>query len=485
MAHTLKIYDGVEGTTLDLCATGTSGYYLRSYPFATQPDIEERKTSSQWVDGELPYYDRRNNITEDIFIDIKGTSVDDLWAKVRALMRALENARDYFRAPGIRTPTYIEFKPQGSTNSNYSTIISGKVDATTLSHDQTDAQHISFTIEDVRIMIEREPFWRSHAPVPSTTLTNWSTAWTPGIPADAVMTAAVQWITVEDISGDLPSLVRISTQSTGDPIDEVIVGLSSQMRSGSTYMGSCGPFYGQAPPYPSSTPGTDTAIQNDTTAIGDPDDDAGFESYRCTFATTATDALRLTYPYGSFRRGTYRLYSRMKVATSKTATVTVKCTIGGSDRALLTVTVTNTDWRWVDFGVFDSQSAPATLAAAGTDLTMSAVKIYAAGTSGTNLDIDGVFLMPVDEYSLYAKLATPVTSNGYIYDNIAPVPTGHIVDTTGQNSAPVDGAGSLYLLPGDNQIFFIVMSGGVSTKSYQYPVTVHYVKRYSAPRGAG
>jgi hypothetical protein len=220
MAHTLKIYDGVEGTTLDLAATAATGYHLLSYPFATQPTIEERKTSSQYQDGELPYYDRRNNIAEEITIEVTGSTRDDLWAKIRALFRAMENARDYFRAPGIRTCTYLEFKPDGTTNSGYSAIMGGRVELPHLipgapgeTAEGAEGEYLAHTISGGRIVLEREPFWRAYAP---------QTLPTPAAGREEIKAIEVnntfEQITFDKTSyGDIPALVRLTLTSAAPP----------------------------------------------------------------------------------------------------------------------------------------------------------------------------------------------------------------------------------------------------------------------------
>lgn len=489
MAHTLKLYDGVEGTTLDLAAVAATGYHLMRYPFATAPELEVRATSSQFADGELPYYDRKSNITEDITIEIVGSSADDLWIKVRALQRALENARDYYKAPLIRTPTYLEFKPSGSTNSGYSTVTGGQLILPDLyaameDDSQTEPDLLSYTIIGAVLRVEREPFWRAFAPAVSSTETDYKTG-EIGVTGTYTVDNTFEQIDItKSVTGDIPALVRIKITPSAPPadLDEVWIGVSSSRRHGTTNYSNCAPWS------KAENQGADAAINSDATAIYNCDDGTTTSPgpLRTTFATTAASTKRADYGATTIKRGAYRLFIRAKVATG-TATVYLKCYRRGTAVDLPSVSVTATSWRWHEMGMVDTVVHPASnTVTSNADATLSQIDLYAAGVSGVNLDVDGIYFIPCDEGFIYAKPATAIGTSSYVYDNIMPVPTGHSVSSAdGQYGQPANGRGSIRLNNGKTLMTIMMQSAGVTDKSWDYVLKVYSVSLYSAPRGNG
>ena len=508
MAHTLSVVDGVEGTTLALAGTAATGYHLSAYnPLMAQ--YSDQRNSSIYTPGDFSVQGKYGNIIETITCEIVGTSRDDLFVKLRALYRAIENARDHKQNIGIRNPTYLSYKPDSVTNTAYSVILGGRVDIPGVDASITqgaggEGEQLANTMTGIVITIEREPFWRALPPAMSATVTNWATAWlntdiTTGL-------GNVGWFgqinadggTYPLIPGDLPALteIRAGLRFAGDglTLDKLVIGYRSARYAGNGAYGAGGLLEAET-----GTVGIDTAVAADATASPG---GGGNTKARCTFATTATDAKRLLMQQSTTLTGSWRVFGRMAMsAGASTATVHLTTLAkGGLETTIPGIaTVSGTAWTMYDLGVINAGPG---IDPAFDQMTQvfNGIYVFAARTSGAaSLDFDCLFLVPVDEYYLTASnmalLSSP--SGGTVrLGNITPVSsagqTAYMSAVTGQYfqqswSIPQfsgdmrfpPGAGALYYLFGD------ATWGNIFEATLKIRLYLFYTALYLAARGNG
>lgn len=484
MAHTLQINGGTLASAIDLAlGTAGAGYHLSADPSGytpIEPLPETLYSASRYQDGNRPVFSRSGNIVETITVDIKGSSADDAFAKLRALKRILAEARDYMQRPGIRQPVYLSYKPHGTTNTAYSVLVGGMV---TEPMALLDTPLNSYELIGVMVTIEREPFWREKPPVRSATVTDYSAA----AAAETMINPwhAVSLTGATSVPGDIDALARLELQPT-DPFDRVIAGYRSARVAGSLH---------SAAGVRDLTPGNST-FGDDATQTADVTALSG-NMCRVSFAGTPGNAVRVTQDAGVV--GSYRVFCRCKV-TSGTATLYLAHEVNGVTVNNAAVTIWHTAYWFIDLGIINAPRGPASLttAASSSDLPAGSLKVNAARASGSgSLDIDLLFLMPVDEYYLTASgVGAAIGGSGvttmYRFDNIAPVrPGGQGADIAETGVYPVRATGDLKLPPGDGTLYAIVgytiagrteIGSNIGARSSLY---LWRCARYLSARGAG
>jgi hypothetical protein len=472
VAHTLNIVDGVEGTTLTLAGTPTStGYHLQRYA-AQFPRLSDQYNGSLYADGSRSVFGKAENIIETITVEVQGSSRDDLYVKLRALYRAIMNARDYAQYPGVRTASYIAYKPDSVTNTSYSAILGGQVDVPQLdgeilSGEGSEGELLSNTISGVVITIEREPFWRQYPPATSATKTAWSTALVTTASntgnAKAWGALTIDGTTYAIIPGDLPALaeLRFGLRNVADALtcDKLVVGYKSDERALGGYdagglveaelSGLVGGSSYQADATASPGGGGNTKVRTGLATGGE-----GNNFSRCEI------------PINSQPKGTWRVFARMKLTGAATS-VSVSAQYL-SQNIGPAVTVTATSWRMYDLGVFTQEAAEKGLDQ--TSVLVPYIKLWAARLSGAaELEFDFIFLVPIDEYYISASglaLASQLFSI-FRVGNITPGSQSGHVAVCG-NSAPATGydlyaaiqnvsqyTGNLRLPPGKGTLYWL------------------------------
>ncbi len=480
MAHLLTLYNGTDGTTLDL--QSNPGYMLTGY--ASDPGIVDMvQNSSLYTDGSLTVHSRRENAVDTYTLDVIGTSADDCIAKLRGLYILVDRARDYIEKPGQRTPSYISLKPQNSTNTSYSIIKGGFVTPP----DQWLAQAwASSQIRGITLLIEREPFWRNFAPVPSTTITDWALLIDWG-----TFTSDFGVLNVSGNNGDLPSLCVLQiaiAPGGGNSFDRVFVGYRSSARGGSLY-NAAGVQEAE-----SGSMGQDTTATTDVTASPG---GAGNTKVTCTFATNTNSVTRVTIN-ATAGSGTYRCFARCKLTAASTG-VSLAANYGTTSGSGITnnasVTVTSTTWHMIDLGIIDHPVLPGNTLKRLASTADLVIYIQAGRLVGTgSLDIDCLFLIPVDEYVLTAQhVGASLSTALYQFDNILPNAMGGASVVVGSSSLSVYQqavtTGDLYLPLGlGGELYWMVGDAGFANVfdgvNNRIAINVYAHNRYVLARGA-
>jgi hypothetical protein len=248
----------------------------------------------------------------------------------------------------------------------------------------------------------------------------------------------------------------------------------------------------------SMTLGADTTVQaNDAVMSG-----AGSNYVRCTFATTATMATRVsaTHPAaaGVDVRGTYRVYVRVRKSVgADPVTMQLQINLDGATvtNATVTVPAVATNRYWVDLGLvqYPLGSDPNTDGYTNTALSVRGqeLRIQAARTSGTtNLDIDAVILVPADDLFMLIKWSEFSGPTSFIVDSgdEAVYAVGASGEVRGTQMAEVVGGFPRVSPSVTNRVFFVLDVGataGGDDKTSTVAVTPYYWPRYLYVRPAG
>lgn len=480
MAHTLQLYDAVEATTLDIGQTGATGYHLISYSPVMSAYAEQRN-SSLYTPGDFSVMGKYGNIVETITAEIVGTSRDDLFAKLRALYRFIENARDIIQTPNNRAYSYIAYKPDSTTSTGYSTVLGGRVDvpgidATVVTGSGGEAELLSNVMTGIVITLEREPFWRGA--YPDRTYSNATSA-------NGTTSSPWGMLTSTNAYGDLPATFAWKWyDKNGTLTSKFWLGLSSRRRKGTAYNAA------GLKEIESGTAGTDTSFANDTTASPG---GAGNTKATCTFGTTATDAERVTITVAP-GFGAFRVFARCQLSAAGTVSLYVKA--GSSSKPLMSkvsnapVTVTNTgNWKIYDLGVVylpTIQTLTFPEISSNRLLTLSAARSAGA----CSLDVDYLFLMPMDEGLVQINGAVLVSLKSLItYSNMLPnQPQSYTTeDDYMEATAMHQWSGDIRPPVGDFALYWLgcdSSSANVFTAAgNNYPYYLYYWNIYISPPG--
>lgn len=415
-APSITLSDYTSGTpdTITLIGAGSkvnvmggSGYgYTPGMP---APDV--RRNASLYVEGDRPVFARSGNVTDVFTVDITGSSIDDCMDQVEKIQTFLDKARDISIFPGRRDFIILRVIPDSTvvtTETNYAIVFGGAI---VLPETLLESSLIAeYTIENVQIVIEREPYWRYYLPsrydagtsaqaliTPSPTLTTGNYA----LPFGTIYPNAA-------ILGRAPALTELQlTPISGGAINigNVVVGSRSIMRF---------PQPGTSVPYPggileaeAGTLGTDASLVVDATASPG----SGNSAVEVSYATGGgADALRVTFtaPASNYFQGTYRVFARVKLTAAATTALYIKYQRKSTSTPITNASVafTSTGWTMVDLGLMTTDTAGTDVFQLSTLTATDTIKLYSSRTAGAGLlRIDAIVLVPADEYYLTWSLA--------------------------------------------------------------------------------
>jgi hypothetical protein len=399
----------------------------------------------------------------------KGTTpwgaIGDALDKLRWLKRTVTNAG----MPGghYRAMDWVQYWPVGAIYAAYSQLLGGSVSVPSADYLNTKA-----IISDVVITIVREGRWRVNDPSVIDALI------TP------TWTHTDQWwnSTPVTAAGDMPAPVSIVTaKAAGDIYRTLIVSYRSKLMNPLDYNSA---MIEEAETW---TMGTDTSAQANAVA-------SNGNVAKCTFTTTATNAVRVSKSSHA-RRGTYRIFARVWCDSSTTVEFFMTLARrwgtfkGQTVQASLTVPV------MFDLGAFQfTQQYPVsdinTAIVPTQPLSFNVRRVSGAG----GCYIDGFWMMPCDEGFLrFNNTIAPARSNyALLYDNTMNREQFGTVDIfSNQYVDPLEftnGTGRMMFQPGAGQLQMLFgyqgmeqsfsLSGlGISTLS------LRYVRSYNTPFG--
>lgn len=475
MANVLYLYGGESALSLQLMGSGTvtgpnilAGAGNGYAPGAYAPDVQSN--GSIFRDGARPIYARSGNVVDSFLVNVKGTSVANALDIVEQIQAVLDEARDFGVNLRHRQLPRIAITLDGSANSNYSAIFGGAVELPDVLFDAQLANE--FTIPNVVLTVEREPFWRAYDPAKSAT---------PGLTAFITPPVNLNYGNYNSPFGTITVAQSTSRRGClGDLRFSPIVNPSPTVTVGNLIVGGRSTYRNRTngndnSVWPggiieaeSGSFGTDTAVAADATASPG---GGGNTKARVTFATVTSNVVRVTvntpatgggkYYYLS---GAYRVFVRAKLSGASTVTMnvaTVRLT-GTTEVAGAAVSFTATSWTIVDLGLIYADTAQDRVQLEGTGYTNDAIKIYAARTgAATNLDIDAIILVPVDEYyGSWTLAGSTWTSNANILrsSNVEPYGNPEFVALELSTAAG-----------GDTPTGTVGLPGGVGTGEFSFP----------------
>ena len=157
MAQTLNITDGT--TTVSL--VNASGFFVRGWdPGIGAPRI--LSSYSSLYDGNKLQSVKRDNVRETLTVKLKGSTQDNAAAQLQVLQQLLRKAALYHTSARHTTPVYLTAKADSESNTRYSLLYTGYLKSPTSAHEPLFTR--DFVINNMTLYIEREPYWRSHAP---------------------------------------------------------------------------------------------------------------------------------------------------------------------------------------------------------------------------------------------------------------------------------------------------------------------------------
>ncbi len=479
----ITLKNGDEQITLnqELLVSGVPapGYHLVSYQPAPPP-IETARNSSLYADGSTIVNYKAGNVVETLVVNILGSSTADAFDKLRALQRLAWSARDYHTAPNNRYPSNMSLRQRGLSTAVFAVLYNAQVNETNQSgRANTDANYI----KNVTITIEREPYWRSHEPVPSaftTYFTFGAGGTTNGItrPAWGALAFDGGATNLQLVAGDVPALIRlVAAGINGQAIGNLVVGYKSQKRHSipSAFTPTTTPIVHEAENF-AIADGVYTSTALFTTASPYPNQPGG--AGQPTGMRVAEDAVNRTRILAGVGIDvhTYRVFARMAMSgTYLTEYASVQMQQTGVGNIGPAVSVVGSSWAMYDMGIVtppisEPQEWNATPYSTTIQISLASQHINVTGI-GLYLHIDCFVLIPCDEY--YIHNTTP---NAAVYNNIMTPPTD--VNTIGQLLLP-PGAGQLYWLMGDTSFINFYQAGTNYTQMY-----LAYNNRYGGPRGS-
>lgn len=508
-----------RGYTLDLNGTGATGYFLVSsdseFGYAPAEALADvAYAASPFRDGNMPVSQRFGNASEEINIEIVGSSADNALLLLRNLQMALRRARDYFTDPNWRDPAFLTFKPNGATNSVYSVLYGGSLE---VSREFLDADLVTFRIR-CKVRLEREPFWRAYSPALDTAYTRETDLYPvnyTGYPAN--IWNAKPWgqldfdagVTRANIGGDIPALARLMftiDQAAALTLDKAVFAVSSWHRHPAKAADAT--FRGGLVEAENAITGTDTTKTADATA----NPGGGGNTRMSTLFVTTSMAERFTCKGAAFNyaipQGNFRVFARMKLSAAGSVSAKLKyysargpeTGVPSVPEETTAVTFTSTSWTIVDMGLLAFERFASSIGAKGYSRSLDYVEFWASkvtGAAGLTLHVDFLFLMPVDDCYLTITGAGITRENTMIHaSTIEPAGATYPMSLVGyQESIPLGalnsktaiGTGALYLPAGACSLFWI--SGDASwvnvfSSTNNHILQLHAVERYLNARGA-
>jgi len=160
MARTITITDGVTSVSL----LDTSGYQLQKVGWKqSEPSARTVWRSSMFTEGRAPVLRAVDNVVEDFKVNLTGSSHDNLAAEFQKLVRLLRQARNYHLMAWEQEPVYLKTQLTGETLARYAVLYDARIEIDQSLFDApTDPGN---RVNDIKISVEREPYWRSHVPL--------------------------------------------------------------------------------------------------------------------------------------------------------------------------------------------------------------------------------------------------------------------------------------------------------------------------------
>lgn len=341
-------------------------------------------------------------------------AIGDAMEKMRTLKRTLDSATQ----PGNYTPlNYVTHKPVGALYAVHSLLLGGGVSAPSADYLSTKA-----IISDVVVTVVREGFWRYNVP---DTLNTTSMSW-----AYSSKFWNKSSITVR---GDLPSLVSLVMPYQASLLYRYLfISYRSQRLHPRDWNAS---IIDEAE---SGTMGTDTASQASAGA-------SNGNVAKCTFATTSSNALRLTKI--TARRGTYRIFARMWCDSGTSVECYLQLTRHTGAAKGIVVQPYTTSQTLFDMGAFQLSRDAIVSDINYTITPQQYLELYARRVSGAGgLYVDCLFMMPCDEGYLRFSNPSPYSIASdfcYVYDNTRGKEIIGTVDYWAGSSAYIDPAGTI------------------------------------------
>lgn len=183
MAAILNITDGT--TTVNLLSAKVD-YQLRADGYSqSDPELHQVRRKSQYAEGEAIISSDADNVIETFTIAIYGASHDAIATNLQKLATLQREAKEYQTNNGLqKTPVYITAKTENETGTRYYLVIQIRIpDLPSPFSYFFNSQN---ALNQVTIIVEREPYAQSHAPRSTlpTALTI-SAPQAPGTQADA------------------------------------------------------------------------------------------------------------------------------------------------------------------------------------------------------------------------------------------------------------------------------------------------------------
>jgi len=159
MARTITITNG--STSISLLSV--TGYQLLSDGWMqAEPTARTLHTESMFAEGRRPVLRSANNVSETFLVRLSGSSHDDLASQLQTLVRLARQAREYHMTNWQQTPVYLQAQLTGESNARYALIYDVVLEPQkSLYSPPVDPGN---RVEELQIVVEREPYWRSHAP---------------------------------------------------------------------------------------------------------------------------------------------------------------------------------------------------------------------------------------------------------------------------------------------------------------------------------
>jgi len=161
MARTFNITDGT--TTVNLINTANPGIIASRGGFGVNrlnPDA--MFSSSPLVDGAHLRFKTYPPVTERFLLNLKDSTHDLAAGQLQELMILLRKADQYQTTSWQQTPVYITQQTTGETNPRYALVIAWM--SYKLSDFFDHPFEIDAELDEMEVMITREPFWRSTPP---------------------------------------------------------------------------------------------------------------------------------------------------------------------------------------------------------------------------------------------------------------------------------------------------------------------------------
>lgn len=159
MSRTLQLTNGT--TTVSLISTSGSQLRLGGYRAGT-PNKRTLYNESMFAAGRVPVMTKRDNVRTPMSLAMVGTNQNNLAAQLQTLVKLLRQAENYHLYDWETTPVYLQEQLTNETGARYALVYGSDIDLQiSLFDPPVDPGDY---IEDFKVTIEREPFWRSHAP---------------------------------------------------------------------------------------------------------------------------------------------------------------------------------------------------------------------------------------------------------------------------------------------------------------------------------